>query len=51
MEKLIQVIKEEITLLEKWAAESKVGGWSTHQVNAQKERAAYLKTVLYDLSK
>lgn len=51
MEKLIKVIEEEITILEKWANDSLLGGWSTHQVKPQQERANYLKSVLYDLTR
>lgn len=43
------IIKEEIKILENWAEESIKGGWSTHQVQAQKNRATYLKSILYDL--
>lgn len=49
MEKLIWVLKDEIELLERWAAQSESGGWSTHQVEAQKERANELKAVLFDI--
>lgn len=49
MEKLIAILQDEIRLLERWAAQSEQGGWSTHQVQAQRERAAELKAVLYDI--
>lgn len=51
MERLIQEIKKEIELLERWAYESKYGGWSTHQVKPQLDRAAELKQLIYDLTK
>lgn len=51
MEKLIQEIKKEISILERWANESLSGGWSTHQVKAQQQRALELKALLYDLNK
>lgn len=51
MERLIQEIKKEIALLEVWANESLSGGWSTHQVDAQKRRANELKALLYDLNR
>lgn len=51
MEKLIQEIRKEIELLERWANESKNGGWSTHQVDAQLKRAQELKSLLYDITK
>ena len=49
MEELIAEIKKEIEILENWADESLKGGWSTHQVKAQKSRANELKALLYDL--
>lgn len=49
MKKLIEIIKEEIKILETWAEDSLKGGWSTHQVKAQKDRAIYLKGILYDI--
>lgn len=51
IEILIKTIKDEIALLEIWANSSLVGGWSTHQVDAQLERAQELKALLYDLQK
>lgn len=45
----IAVIREEIGLLLRWADESGRGGWSTHQVEAQRERAASLALTLYQL--
>jgi hypothetical protein len=48
---LIKAIRDEISLLEKWAQESKVGGWSTHQVEPQLKRANELKILLFDLKK
>jgi len=49
MDKLIEEIKKEIELLEKWANQSIKGGWSTHQVEPQRNRANELKALLYDL--
>lgn len=51
MERLIEEIKKEIELLESWAKESRSGGWSTHQVKPQLDRAQELKALLYDISK
>jgi hypothetical protein len=48
---LIKEIEKEIQILEKWAEESIKGGWSTHQVTAQKQRAIELKAILYDINK
>jgi hypothetical protein len=39
---LIRVLEEEARMLERWAEQSQRGGWSTHQVQPQKDRAAYL---------
>lgn len=41
-------IKEVIAQLEKWATESEVGGWSTHQVRPMRQLADHLKAFLYD---
>jgi hypothetical protein len=45
-DELIRVLEEEARTLERWAEESLRGGWSTHQVRPQKERAAYLWSVV-----
>jgi len=50
MQKLIDALKKEIALLEKWADESQKGGWSTNQVQPQLERAAELKILLYSVT-
>lgn len=51
MEKLINAIQQEIELLETWARESKLYGWSTHQTQPQLDRARQLKELLYDTTK
>ncbi len=45
---LDDVIKEEISLLQKWVNTTKNGGWSTHLVKPMQDRILYLKGVLYD---
>lgn len=47
MKQLIEEVKKEIDLLRSWAAESKSGGWSTHQVETQLARAKELEDLLY----
>lgn len=48
-EKLIKVIKDEIIFLENMIDSTIKGGWSTNNVKAQRDRAIYLKTVIYDI--
>jgi hypothetical protein len=43
---LVKTLQDEAALLERWAAESRNGGWSTHQVDAQLRRAADLRAQL-----
>lgn len=42
-------ICEEIDLLLQWADQSQTGGWSTHQVKPQMDRAAALALLLHRL--
>ena len=39
-------LEEEVRILLRWAEESQAGGWSTHQVGSQRERAATLAVLL-----
>lgn len=40
----VLTMREEAEQLEKWADESQIGGWSTHQVDPMRKRAAELRT-------
>lgn len=43
-------IRDEIFQLEAWADESLAGGWSTHQVKPQRERAMMLARILLNIA-
>jgi hypothetical protein len=47
--KAIKILEEEKTQLLKWAKQSEFGGWSTHQVDPMKKRAAYLYNKINEL--
>ena len=46
---LVDAIRREILLLRKWASESLIGSWSTHQVNPMRQRADELESLLLRL--
>ena len=39
----IRILEDEAIQLDQWADESLSGGWSTHQVDPMRNRAAYLR--------
>lgn len=45
-DRMRQAIADEIHQLEAWVNESRNGGWSTHQVDAQRRRADQLRRLL-----
>lgn len=42
---LTQALRDEANQLERWATESRAGGWSTHQVDPMNARAAELRKI------
>jgi hypothetical protein len=48
---LVQALRDEADLLDRWARESREGGWSTHQVDPMRRRAAEIRDLLADLEK
>jgi hypothetical protein len=46
---LVMAIREEIQQLRKWASESMIGGWSTHQVEPMRKRADQLEHLLLQM--
>ena len=45
-DELIQVIEAEANQLDRWADESRRGGWSTHQVDPMRKRADELRRIV-----
>jgi len=46
---LIAFLAKVAKTLDKWAIESQLGGWSTHQVNANKQLADECRVIGYKL--
>ena len=42
---LEEALRDEANQLEKWAHESRSGGWSTHQVDPMNKRAVALRAI------
>ena len=47
--KLVEALKTEAATLRAWAAQSRSGGWSTHQVEPQLKRAHEIELMLYSI--
>jgi len=45
-ENMAEMLVSEADQLERWIVESQTGGWSTHQVDAMRKRAAYIRETL-----
>jgi hypothetical protein len=48
--KLIAELRKDLSLLNKWIANTEGGGWSTQNLDDMKKRRDEIKTVLFDIS-
>ena len=48
--KLIAELRKDLSLLNKWIANTETGGWTTQNLNDMKKRRTELKALLYDIS-
>jgi uncharacterized protein (DUF2141 family) len=48
--KLIAELRKDLSLLNKWIANTEAGGWSTQNLDDMKKRRDEIKAVLFDVS-